>query len=118
MRDPVVVYPPGQWGLFARELQRALRSERKSKNTIFVYLRAVRLLGDWTPAAGVGPLEVQPQHIRAFMAELIERTSPGHQPTRPMSAHHLCNHRNKSPRTRPTTSSRSCTTRRTNRNSD
>lgn len=78
MRDPVVVYPPGQWGLFARELQRALRSERKSKNTIFVYLRAVRLLGDWTPAAGVGPLEVQPQHIRAFMAELIERTSPGH----------------------------------------
>ena len=73
MRDPVVVYPPGQRSLFAREWQRALRSENKSKNTIFVYLHAVRLLDEW----GVGPLEVQAAHIRAFIAELIERTSPG-----------------------------------------
>jgi integrase/recombinase XerC len=74
-----IVYPPGSWALLARQWERALRSENKSHNTIYAYIQAVRLLGEWahgqTPA--VLPTEISSGHIQGFMAELIDRTSAG-----------------------------------------
>jgi site-specific recombinase XerD len=74
-----VIYPQGVWGLFARSWELALRADNKSDNTVWAYIQAVRLLGEWAhrqdPA--IEPTEVQPIHIRLFIAELIKRTSPG-----------------------------------------
>jgi len=70
-------YPPGQWGSLARQWFRALKSENKSKNTITTYLYAVRILGEWAHSQSepIPPTEIQPQHIRDFIADLIDRTS-------------------------------------------
>src|SRR4029453_2308558 len=72
------VFSPGPWGLLAREWQRTLRSENKSVNTVRIYLFAVRRFGDWSAARTptVTPDRVRTRHIREFIAELIERTSP------------------------------------------
>jgi site-specific recombinase XerD len=74
-----IIYPPGAWTLLARQWERALRSENKSHNTIWAYLQAVRLLGEWSyrqdPA--VQPDEITHHHIQAFIAELLARTSAG-----------------------------------------
>lgn len=74
-----VIYPQGVWGLFARSWELALRADNKSDNTVWAYIQAVRLLGEWAhrqdPA--IDPTDVQPIHIRLFIAELIKRTSPG-----------------------------------------
>jgi site-specific recombinase XerC len=74
-----VIYPPATWGLLARQWERALRSENKSHNTIHAYVQSVRLLGEWAhrQVPVVQPTEVKPAHIREFVAELIDRTSPG-----------------------------------------
>jgi len=74
-----LVYPPAGWGLLARQWERALRSENKSPNTIYAYIQSVRLLGEWAHRQSpvLDPTEVQPAHIRDFIAELIERTSAG-----------------------------------------
>jgi len=58
MRDPAVVYPHGQWGQLARDGHRTLRSKNKSRNTIFVYLHAVRLLGEWAAVDDCRPARV------------------------------------------------------------
>ena len=74
-----VIYPPGVWGLFARSWELALRADNKSDNTIWAYIQAVRLLGEWAyrQEPAIEPTEIQPIHIRLFIAELIKRTSPG-----------------------------------------
>lgn len=74
-----VIYPSGVWGLFARSWELALRADNKSANTIHAYIQAVRLLGEWAVAQQppVAPTEIRPPHIRAFIVELIARTSPG-----------------------------------------
>src|SRR6266568_4490186 len=74
-----IIYPPGAWALFARGWERALRSENKSHNTIWAYLQAVRLLGEWSHRQSpiVQPTEITHRHIQQFLAELIDRTSAG-----------------------------------------
>jgi integrase/recombinase XerC len=90
-----IVYPSGTWGLVAREWARALKAENKSDNTIRIYIYALRQLAEWAerqdqdPGTGADPdtetgdvveppaepSEVRKTHIRAFMAELVGKTS-------------------------------------------
>jgi integrase/recombinase XerC len=74
-----IIYPAGEWGLLARNWYRALKSENKSENTIRIYIYAVRQLGEWALAQPdpIAPTEVEPQHVRDFIAQLIEKTSAG-----------------------------------------
>lgn len=60
-----VIYPQGVWGLFARSWELALRADNKSDNTIWAYIQAVRLLGEWAyrQEPAVEPTEVQPIHL-------------------------------------------------------
>lgn len=74
-----LVYPPGEWGLMARSWELALRADNKSANTIHAYIQAVRWLGEWAHEQSpiVAPADVKPLHIRAFIVDLVDRTSPG-----------------------------------------
>ncbi|HEX3784041.1 MAG TPA: tyrosine-type recombinase/integrase [Pseudonocardiaceae bacterium] len=74
-----VSYPQGIWGLFARSWELSLRADNKSENTIYAYIQAVRLLGEWAHRQQpvIEPTDVRPIQIRLFIAELINRTSAG-----------------------------------------
>jgi integrase/recombinase XerC len=74
-----LVYPPDVWGLFARSWELALRADNKSDNTLYTYIQAVRLLGEWAHRQSpvVAPADVKPMHIRAYIVELVDRTSAG-----------------------------------------
>jgi site-specific recombinase XerD len=72
-----IIYPGGDWGLHARGWYRALKAQNKSDNTARIYMYAVRQLGDWA-LAQPEPLDasdITPDHINAFMVELINKTS-------------------------------------------
>jgi hypothetical protein len=83
-----VIYPPDVWGLFARSWELALRGDNKSANIIQAYIQAARLLGEWAHRQQpvVAPTEVKPMHIRVFIVELAERTSPGNAHTNSRSS--------------------------------
>jgi site-specific recombinase XerD len=74
-----IIYPPGAWTLLARQWERALRSENKSHNTIWAYIHAVRLFGEWAyrQSPVLTPDDITHHHIQEYLAELIERTSAG-----------------------------------------
>lgn len=79
-----LVYPPDVWGLYARSWELALRADNKSDNTLYAYVQAVRLLGEWVHRQRpvVAPADVKPIHIRPYIVELVDRTSAGNaQPT-------------------------------------
>lgn len=68
-----------------------MRSENKSHNTIWAYIHAVRLFGEWAcrQKPVLTPEDITHHHVQDYLAELIERTSPGNrrdvvtEPTRP-----------------------------------
>jgi integrase/recombinase XerC len=74
-----LVYPPADWGLLARSWELALRADNKSENTLYAYIQAVRLMGEWAHRQDpvVDPSEVKPRHVREFIVELVGRTSAG-----------------------------------------
>jgi hypothetical protein len=84
-----VIYPQGIWGLFARSWELALRADNKSDNTIWAYIQAVRLLGEWAyrQQPSIEPTDIQPIHIRLFIADRtpMDRTKPPIQPEKPSS---------------------------------
>ncbi|HEX4721552.1 MAG TPA: phage integrase N-terminal SAM-like domain-containing protein, partial [Pseudonocardiaceae bacterium] len=70
-------YPPGQWGMLAKQWRRALKSDNKSERTITTYLYAVRILGEWASeqAEPIEPSGIAPGDIREFIGGLIDTTS-------------------------------------------
>ncbi|HEX5406283.1 MAG TPA: tyrosine-type recombinase/integrase [Pseudonocardiaceae bacterium] len=74
-----LVYPPDVWDLYARSWELALRADNKSDNTLYTYIQSVRLLGEWAHRQSpvVAPDGVKPMHIRAYIVELVDRTSAG-----------------------------------------
>ncbi len=74
-----IIYPPGAWALLARQWERSLRAENKSHNTIHAYVQSLRLFGEWAhrQSPNVQPTEVTSAHVQDFIAELLDRTSPG-----------------------------------------
>jgi hypothetical protein len=68
-----LVYPPDVWGLYAHSWESALRADNKSDNTLYRYIQAVRLLGEWAHRQSpmVAPADVKPMHIRAYIVELV-----------------------------------------------
>src|SRR6266568_330464 len=70
-------YPPGQWGMLAKQWRRALKSDNKSARTITTYLYAVRILGEWASkqAEPIEPTTIGPRDIREFIGNLIDKTS-------------------------------------------
>lgn len=68
------------WDLVASEWRTALRADNKSPRTIDIYLTAVRQLAAWIAAHEpdtADPLDVTPGQVRGFLADVLERTSPG-----------------------------------------
>jgi site-specific recombinase XerD len=63
----------------ARSWELALRADNKSENTLYAYIQAVRLLGEWALRQEpiVAPTDIRPLHIRAFIVDLVDRTSAG-----------------------------------------
>src|SRR6202000_3076834 len=57
-----LVYPPDVWGLYARSWELALRADNKSDNTLYTYIQAVPLLGEWAHRQSpvVAPADVKP----------------------------------------------------------
>src|SRR5690348_9567323 len=71
---------PNSWTLITRSWEATLRSENKSERTINIYKTAIKQLADWladhdTDVAELN--EVTADHIRGFIADVIERTSAG-----------------------------------------
>ena len=69
---------PGEWGMLAKSWRKALMSDNKSRNTIRIYLHAVRQLGLWAyrQPKPPEPTTITTAEVRDYMADVLARTSP------------------------------------------
>lgn len=73
------------WRPLVLEWTRALRAENKSPKTIEVYVSSTEQFLEWLreqPDAPTAPEEIRRRHIRGWISELLDRTSPGNANTR------------------------------------
>jgi site-specific recombinase XerD len=68
---------PGEWGVLAKSWRKALMSDNKSRNTIRIYLHAVRQLGLWAyrQPKPPEPTTITTAEVRDYMADVLARTS-------------------------------------------
>ena len=67
------------WAPFIREWDRSLRAENKAGNTVRIYTLAAHQMATWMgdQSQPVNPTQVEPRHVRDFIATVLDRTSPG-----------------------------------------